>query len=155
MEAISWKRKEKALTPSVANMFKAKEENGLFQHIMEAETIMCELIAQYNLPVASSDKFTKGFKSMFPDSKIAHGFQCGRTQTTAVPGELSADQQKTLFGGLQKGPFSTSTDGSNDTAGDKQFSLLVRSVGKNLTLQSELLAVPTCKGSATGELNYL
>ncbi|GFO34358.1 Zinc finger bed domain-containing protein 5 [Plakobranchus ocellatus] len=88
---------------------------------------------------------------MFPDSKITQGFQCGRTKTTAVPGELSADQQKTLVVRMQKGPFSISTDGSNHTAGDKQFPLMVRTVGENLTVQSELLAVPTCKGSATGE----
>jgi len=42
--------------------------------ITRAETLMCELIAELNLPLTAADTFNKAFKLMFPDSKIAEGF---------------------------------------------------------------------------------
>lgn len=33
--------------------------------------MMCELIAELNIPLSSADTFNKAFKLMFPDSKIA------------------------------------------------------------------------------------
>lgn len=42
--------------------------------ITRAEILMCELIAELNLPLTAADTFNKAFKLMFPDSKIAEGF---------------------------------------------------------------------------------
>ena len=39
----------------------------------KVEVMMCELIAELNLPLSSADTFNKAFKLMFPDSKIGGG----------------------------------------------------------------------------------
>ena len=41
--------------------------------ITRAETLMCELIAELNLPLTAANTFNKAFKLMFLDSKIAEG----------------------------------------------------------------------------------
>lgn len=41
--------------------------------VTRAEVMMCEIIAEMNLPLTAADTFNKAFKIMFPDSKIAQG----------------------------------------------------------------------------------
>ena len=47
-------------------------EIDLRKAVTKSETIMCQLIVNLNLPL-STDTFTKCFKQMFTDSKIAKG----------------------------------------------------------------------------------
>ena len=47
-------------------------EIDLWKAVTKSETIMCQLIVNLNLPL-STDTFTKCFKQMFTDSKIAKG----------------------------------------------------------------------------------
>ena len=48
-------------------------------------------------------------------------------------------------------PFTVSTDGSNDDgSGNKQFLIVVRTFDQH-DVRSDVLAIPVCKGSATGE----
>lgn len=56
---------------------------------------------------------------------------------------------------MRTGPFSVSTDGSND-ADSKQYPLVIRSLDPASGLvNSELLCVPICSGSSTGENIFL
>ena len=48
-------------------------ETTLKRNVTKSELMMCELIAELNLSLSSADTFTKAFKEMFPDSKIAAG----------------------------------------------------------------------------------
>ena len=54
---------------------------------------------------------------------------------------------------MKNGPFSLSTDGSNDQNA-KQFPLVVRSLSEDGKVTSELLSVPVVTGSATGEVIF-
>ena len=48
-------------------------EIDLRKAVTKSETIMCQLIVNLNLPLSTADTFTKCFKQMFTDSKIAKG----------------------------------------------------------------------------------
>ena len=51
---------------------------------------------------------------------------------------------------MRSGPFTISTDGSNDHT-SKQFPMVVRTVDAvTKMVNSELLSIPICNGSATG-----
>ena len=63
---------------------------------------------------------------------------------------IGQDLKSNLIDRMKSGPVSISTDGSNDEK-SKQFPLVVRTVGQDGLVNSELLAVPVVKGSATGE----
>ena len=77
--------------------------------------------------------------------------RCCRKKATALVKELSHGQQVSLSDRMRTSAFTISTDGSNDDK-SKQFALVIRSVNINTGLvSSELLSIPICKGSATGE----
>ena len=48
-------------------------EIDLRKAVTKSETIMCQLIVNLNLPLSTADTFTKCFKQMFTDLKIAKG----------------------------------------------------------------------------------
>jgi len=74
-ESKSHKEKAKATTCLPMTEFlksKKPEEMGtLEQDVTKAEAMICQLIVDSNLPLASADKFSKAMTVMFPDSKIA------------------------------------------------------------------------------------
>lgn len=79
--------------------------------------------------------------------------KCGRNKATAMIAEMATIQQKSLEERMKSGPFTISTDGSNDNI-SKQYPMVVRTIDPNSGLvNSELLSVPICTESATGELN--
>ena len=52
--------------------------------VTAAEIYSSTFIAEHNLPFLAADHFNKLCKVMFPDSKIAQEFACGRTKTTSL-----------------------------------------------------------------------
>ena len=77
--------------------------------------------------------------------------RCCRKKTTALVKELARGQQHSLADRMRTAAFALSTDGSNDDK-SKQFPLVIRSVDVNTGLvTSQLLSIPICEGSATGE----
>ena len=54
---------------------------------------------------------------------------------------------------MRKGPYTVSTDGSNDSgSGSKQFPVVVRTINRQTGLvESQMLALPVCNGPATGK----
>ena len=61
-----------------------KSSASLADQVTAAEIYFSTFIAEHNLPFLAADHFNKLCKVMFPDSKIAQGFACGRTKTTAI-----------------------------------------------------------------------
>jgi hypothetical protein len=119
----------------------------------QAEATMVQLIAECNLPLATADKFNRAFKEMFPDSKIAGKFHCGRSKATCLVKTMGQYAQSDLIKKMKSGVFSISTDGSNDEH-SKQFPLVIRTLSEEAETRqvtSELLSVPTVDGCATGE----
>ena len=61
------------------------------------------------------------------------------------------NRQYSLTQKMKAGPFTVSTDGSNDDQ-SKQFPLVIRTVDlKNGKVSSDLLCIPVCDDAATGE----
>lgn len=79
----------------------------------QAEATMVQLIAECNLPLATADKFNQAFKVMFPDSKIAGKFHCGRAKATCLLKTMGQSAKDTLIRRMKSGVLSISTDGSN------------------------------------------
>ena len=64
---------------------------------------------------------------MFPDSKIAERFACGRTKTTAiVKHALAPALNAEVIAECQKSPLTILCDGGNDVIETKYFAILVR-----------------------------
>ena len=63
--------------------------------VINAEVLFTKFIVENNLPIAISDNCGRLFKRMFPDSKIARKYGCGRTKTTAIIRTLSEDKVQT------------------------------------------------------------
>lgn len=63
---------------SMASYLVRSEKNNqtkLQQQIIAAEVMMCEMIAELNLSLATADSLTQCFQKMFPDSEIAKGMR--------------------------------------------------------------------------------
>ena len=68
----------------------------------------------------------------------------------AILHDLARLTQKNLADRMRSGPFTISTDGSNDDT-SKQFPLVVRTIDpESKAVNSELLSIPICNESATG-----
>ena len=93
---------------------------------IEAETRWSIFVAKHGLSFLVSDHATKLFPVMFPDSKIAQSFACGRTKTTAIVKEVLAPYfiHRQAVANMSK-PFSIMMDESNDKT-DKSCIILVR-----------------------------
>ena len=61
---------------------KMEEEETLKNDTIKAEILLCELIVELNLSMASADTLSSAMKEMFPDSVIAQKFSCARTKAT-------------------------------------------------------------------------
>ena len=92
---------------------------------VKAESMWSLFIAKHNLAFLSSDHSNKLFKEMFPDSKIAKKFACGRTKTTAIVKEAISPYFHNKAVNNLCNPFSILMDESNDKV-NKSCIILVR-----------------------------
>ena len=80
-----------ATQPSMASF--ASAPSSLEVKTMNAECLLTSFIVEHNLPIAIADHFTKLTKQMFPDSKIASKFMCGRTKATSLIKFIAGETQ--------------------------------------------------------------
>ena len=86
---------------------------------------MVLFLAKHNIPFLASDHATRLFPKIFPNSKIAKSFACGRTKTTAiVKGALAPTFLQATVESMSY-PFSVMMDESNDKT-NKSCIILVR-----------------------------
>lgn len=79
------------------------------------------------MPFRVADHFTKLVPMMFPDSKIAEGFSCSRTKTSAMVREVYGPHyDATLVDMLKTTIFSLMVDETTDRNTDKQLVILAR-----------------------------
>ena len=78
-----------------------------------------------------SEHASKMFSKMFPDSKIASNFGCGRTKATAIVKEALAPHYLEKTVQSMSNPFSLLIDESNDKT-DKSCIILVRTLDEEL-----------------------
>jgi hypothetical protein len=78
---------------------------------------------------------------------------CGRNKSTILVKELAHKISHTLAERMKSGPFTLSTDGSNDEK-SKQYPVVIRTLDmKSGSVNSDLLSVPICEGSASGNIH--
>ena len=70
--------------PNQQRITSSSFRNDLTDQITASEIYFSTFIAEHNIPFLAAEHFNKLCKVMFPDSKIAKGFSCGRTKTTAL-----------------------------------------------------------------------
>ncbi|KAK7491635.1 hypothetical protein BaRGS_00017088 [Batillaria attramentaria] len=87
---------------------------GIERATTKVEAMICQLIAEMNMPLQMADTLTSAMKAVFPDSAIARGLKCGRSKATAMIKEMAAQAASGLQERMRSGPFTISTDGSND-----------------------------------------
>ena len=105
-------------------MFAAKgasAEDGHTNKVTYAEALMVDFIAQHNLSLSVANSLPELIKSMCPDSSIAKDLKCARSKSMAMTKELSKVVKESLVDRMKKGPFTISTDGSNDMEKSKLF----------------------------------
>lgn len=129
---------------------------NLDQKVTKAEILFSGFLVEHNLPLATADHTSKLFKSMFPDSKIANKYSCGRTKTSHI---LTGAVAKDIVSDLKEELSSTrwyglATDGSSDED-DKYLPILARHIGsKSGLVETSLLDMPDINSGSTAQQMY-
>ena len=132
----------------------SRSKNSLEDDITSAELHFTTFISEHNLAFLAADHFTKLCKWMFPDSKVAEGFSCGRTKTTViVKFVLAPTFNADVIKECQTSPFTLLCDGGNDQFGKKYFAIMVR-IWDNAKRQAvtRFLAMLVCNDSTAEAL---
>jgi len=110
--------------PSVSKLF---QESSTSEDVIKAEVMVTNFLVQHNLPLATANHLGPLFKAIFPDSKIAKGYACGRTKATAIINKaLGPHCHDYLVQHCKTHPFSLGIDGSSDTDVDKMNPVTMR-----------------------------
>ena len=132
---------------------KSKSVNEFFPascdlDVIRAEVKVTKFLMDSNVPLAVSDKFNKLVADIFPDSKIATKYQCGRTKATAISHTLGRDSMESIADILRENLFALSTDGSNNHD-FKLYPIVVRVFDNNEGLVMTKLSLPELQGPST------
>ena len=113
--------------PLTALLHQASSKPSFQDQVTTAELLFTTFLVEHNLPLSSADHFSKLSKKMFPDSKIAESYACGRTKTTAIVNHtLAPEADEIVTKACRNGPFSILCDGGNDKLDKKYFAVMVR-----------------------------
>ena len=89
--------------------------------------MVTNFLVQHNLPLATTDHLGPLFKTIFPDSKIAKSYACGRTKTGAIINKAMGPHcHAYLVEHCTTHPFSLGIDGSSDTDVNKMNPVTMR-----------------------------
>lgn len=80
------------------------------------------------------------------------GLKCARNKATALITNIATTVQDDMGSQMKAGPFTMSTDGSNDDT-SKLFPMVIRLTNSSGLVESELLSIPVCDEAATGTPN--
>ena len=130
-------------------MFNSNKQTTLSQKVIKAEVITTNFLVQHNLPIATADHLGPLFKEIFPDSKIAASYSCGRTKTSCILNEALAPQcHKYIIEHCQTHPYSVGTDGSNDTGVAKMNPVSIRlfDINRSKTVTNHFFDMCLTKG---------
>ena len=114
---------------------------------MKAELLFTGFICDYDLLISTADHAGKLLKVMFPDSKIAKKYSCGRKRQQmfylelSLKSQLASNPKSTLSSSDQYKWFGFATDGSSDE-NDKFLSMLIRHFASNGLVTTSLLDMP-------------
>ncbi|XP_033726452.1 uncharacterized protein LOC117316076 [Pecten maximus] len=118
---------------------------------IKAECLFTSFLMKKNIPMSAADGTGELFREMFPDSKIARNYACGRTKSQAIVNEMAADSTKHICDLMRSSAYSIATDGSNDNE-YKLYPIVVRVYDPSSgMIEVNLLSIPNLVGSSTGE----
>ena len=84
-------------------------------------------LTEHNLFFTTADHLGPLFRNIFPDSKIAKAYVCGKTKVLCILNcAISPELQETLFNQMKTSCFSISTNGSNNQGLKKMNPVTVR-----------------------------
>lgn len=136
---------------TVSTFFSKTDED---MDVINAETLFVGFLTEHNIPLAVSDHAGALFKRMFPDSKIAKKYSCGRTKTSCIVKEMAKVSSTEVANNLRIAPYSAATDGSSDgnaVASETLYPVVVRWFNDETgQIDASLLSMPASKDS-TGE----
>ena len=139
-------------TQNVSNFFAGSSSSCTEDKIIKAELLFTGFLCEHNLPISTADHSGKMFKRMFPDSKIAQKYACGRTKTTHILSGAVAKESVGNLKALLNEPslnkwFGIATDGSSDE-NDKFLPILIRNFAEDGFVTTSLVDMPDIdKGS--------
>jgi hypothetical protein len=123
-----------------------KTDSELYTSVIEAEVRASMFLCQHNLPLSTLDHLGPLMRSIFPDSKIAAKFRCGRTKTSAMINAIGPECLKVTVDAMKISPFSICTDGSSDNGLVKMNPMLIHVMTAE-GMQSQLLDMGLTTGS--------
>ena len=104
-----------------------KRDQPLDVAARKAEVKITGFLAEHNLPIAVADHIGPLLKDIFPDSKIASAYACGRTKSTCILNHaIKPDLQAKLTDRMRESFSSITIDGSNDQNLEKMNPVTVR-----------------------------
>jgi len=138
-------------------MFAKKRSFDVPTNVLRAEVMMCNFIAQHNLPMSVADHLTDLLPKMFEDSATAKQLSCKRTKTTQIIKKcLAPDATQHVIEHCRKSPFSVMIDESNDQKCEKRLAVLVRIFDLEHGVKSRILDMPVCNiGTSENIFNVL
>ena len=94
----------------------------LFLQTRKAEVRNVYSLVEHNLPLAYADHQSLLTKKNFIDSATAKGYKCARTKATGIVNyALKPYYHEQTVTAMQSGPYSITTDGSNDIGTQHSF----------------------------------
>ena len=97
--------------------------------VISAELKFCYFLAKNNHAFSAADEFNSMVASLFPDSKIANKYACGRTKATTLIRTVLAPQiNKEFLSNCSDRPYSVLLDETTDCSTQKQLAVLIRFV---------------------------
>ena len=100
--------------PSISSVIAIASKDAMSEKVMKSELYFARFVAEHNMSFATADHFSKLCKIMFPDSKVAESFSCGRRKTTAlVTHALAHSADDAVISACRNGSFRSFCDGGN------------------------------------------
>ena len=97
----------------IISVIATASKDAMSDKVMKLELYFARFIAE-QMSFATADHFSKLCKVMFPDSKVAESFSCGRRKTTAlVTHALAPSADDAVISACRKRKFSMLCDGGN------------------------------------------
>ena len=129
----------------MTSFLSSENTSALDENVMKVELLFAGFICEQNLPIATADHAGKLLKVMFPDSKIAKKYSCGRKKTTnilsgAVAKKSVSNLKSTLSSSDLYRWLRFATDGSSDE-NDKFLPTLIRHFASNGLVTTSLLDI--------------
>ena len=115
-------------------------------------------LGEHNLPFATADHLGPLFKAIFPDSKIAKAYSCGKTKASCILNRaIVPDLQSILIDQMKTSCYSIATDGSNDQGLQKMNLVTVRlfDINQHKVVTKFFDMCPSTSSTAVGIFNAI